>query len=105
MTPALARLALDGVFRCQGEPATCSFGGLSRSILVIPQSPDQLSQLGFAEVVQERPVFRVRRSELADVQAGAILTVGDRRYLVRSSRVTDPLRLTLDLECCDAESA
>ena len=93
-----AQEAIDAAFETFGAPAVYLDAGLA--ITVIRRSPDETLGIGGIGVAVQTTVLEVRRSELPDPQAGAVIALasGERRVIQGVPQALDDLRLVWTLD-------
>ena len=93
-----AQDAVDAAFESFGEPAVYLDDGLA--ITVIRRSPDDALDLGGVSASSRTTVLDVRRSELPNPQAGAVIELasGERRVIQGVPQALDDRRLVWTLD-------
>ncbi|CAK0768591.1 hypothetical protein WCLP8_4270003 [uncultured Gammaproteobacteria bacterium] len=94
-----AQLAVDGVFRLFGTPATYTpAGGPARSVRVIAKRPDTEIRFEDTRLISATALFEVRASELPAFRPNELITLDGVDYAIQAARRLDPDRLVWTLE-------
>ncbi|OSM07356.1 head-tail joining protein [Magnetofaba australis] len=93
-------LAVDAVFQNFGVPATYTpvSGGTATAITVLAKRPDEVVGFGETRIAAEISLFEIRASDIADPQAGDVITLNGIDYTVQGTPSRDAERLVWVVE-------